>query len=130
VALTAASSIVDTATTKRLALINRAVQSLPAPVYFDYSAGFENPFKLWNEQRIAASQAARSDTTAHTRVMLSLKGILIKDPPLAILDNGMGETQIRAVGEKAFDQFIVNISENSVTLRDKFGKYEITVEER
>jgi hypothetical protein len=126
-ALSAPAPVNDTAATKRLSLINRAVQLSPTSLYFDYTADFENPFKLWNEQHPAKSQVSSPDSVP--RVMLSLKGILIKDRPLAILDNGMGETQIRAAGEKAFDQLIIEISDNHVILRDHRGKYEIIVEE-
>ena len=116
----------DTTTSRRLALVNRAVKEQQDTTFFSYTGNFETPFKKWNEKPVVRSN---SKSSVPPRAMLSLKGILIKKRPLAILDNGQGETQIRSEGERAFDQTVISISNNHVTLRDHLGTYEIAVEE-
>ena len=117
-------SISDSTTQSRLALINSAVRAVPRKLFFEYTAGFENPFKSWQPRQ----RKSRSNVKV-SRVKLTLKGILIKKKPLAILEDSMGKTYIRGVDEKAIDQVVVKISENSVTLRDHAGTYELTVED-
>lgn len=122
------ATITDSTTIRRLALINRATAEFFDTIPAHFTGGFDTPFKRWDEKKAPA--AFRGNRSARpARAMLSLKGILTKDRPLAILDNGSGETQIRAAGEQAFDQSIISIKNNRVTIRDHLGTYEITVEE-
>lgn len=116
----------DSTVSDRLALINAAVQSTPPQNTFEYTGGFENPFRQWNRANLYSDQHRQAKPP---RTMLSLKGILMKERPLAILENSMGETFIRGIGEKALDQLIVSISNNRVTMRDHLGTYELSVKE-
>ncbi len=117
----------DSTAASRLKLINSALGEGPRVDFFEYTGGFENPFRNIRQARRSTGPA---DTSAQSpREKLSLKGILIKEKPLAILEDGMGETYIRGIGEKALEQTITAISDNSVTLRDRRGIYELTVEE-
>ncbi len=115
----------DSTTTARLSLINSAVHAVPRNRFFEYTGGFENPFRQLSDQRLKAT--TRSGKPSRTKLLL--KGILIKDRPLAILEDNNGETYIRGVGDKALEQLVVAIAENRVTLRDHLGTYELTVEE-
>ncbi|MBN1577903.1 MAG: hypothetical protein JW913_15190 [Chitinispirillaceae bacterium] len=119
----------DSATSERLALINSAVRAVPRKHTFEYTGGFENPFKLWKSAQMYNRNAQRR-TAKQPRTRLLLKGILLKDRPLAILENAAGETFIRGVGEKVLEQSIVSISDDRVTLRDHVGTYELIVEEQ
>lgn len=112
----------------RMALIDSAVTSVPKKKYFDYTGGFENPFRPVRSVHVV--KTSKYKAAAPPRVKLSLKGILIKNKPLAILEDDMGQTYIRGVGEKALEQQVVAISDNRVTLRDHLGRYELTVEEQ
>ena len=117
----------DSTASKRLAIINAAVRAKPPHDAFEYTGGFENPFKRWNAPNLNNN---RRREASPPRTMLSLKGILMKEQrPLAILENPMGETFIRGVGEKALDQLIVSISDNRVVMRDHLGTYELSVKE-
>lgn len=120
------SAFNDPAASKRLSLINKAVYVPLADKQFEYIAEFDTPFKRWKD-RASVNRSSRATTAS--RLVLSLKGTLLKKRSLAIIENGNGETQIRAEGEKAFDQTIIKISKNSVTLLDHLGRYEINVEE-
>ena len=122
------SSSMDSTESERLTLIDSAVHSLPDRNVFEYTGGFENPFKALNRAP-KFGKNNRQSVGKTPRIRLFLKGILIKTQPLAILENGMGETAIRGMGEKAFEQLIVSISDNHVTLRDQLGTYDLTVEE-
>jgi hypothetical protein len=118
----------DSTTAKRLALLNTAVRAVPKPRTFSYTGGFENPFKPWN--RMQGDKGKKGSTKSKIpRTTLYLKGILIKDRPLAILENDAGETFIRGVGEKVLEQSIVAIEKNRVTLRDHLGTYDLAVKE-
>lgn len=128
-ALAPPAPVFDTASVERLALINRAFSAAPPQPYFEYTAGFENPFKKWSDQKIMQERSG-SAHVRNPRSLLLLKGILTKNRPLAIIENSLGETQIRGIGEKAFDQTIIAIADNKVTLRDHLGKYEIIVNEQ
>ena len=122
------AKVQDSTTLERLALINSAVKSPPPPRYFEYTGGFENPFKP--EIQLPHHRGPSRAALEAARTKLTLKGILSKNKPLAILEDGMGETYIRGVGEKAIDQTVTAISGNSVTLRDHLGTYVLMVEEQ
>jgi len=122
------SAVIDSTTTRRLSLINRATTESADSIPDYFTGAFDNPFRLWNEKKSSTSSADKQSAKP-ARAMLSLKGVLLNNRPLAILDNGTGETQIRAAGEKAFDQQVISITSNRVIIRDHLGTYEITVEE-
>jgi hypothetical protein len=120
----------DSTTLVRLALINSAVKSVPPRKYFEYKGGFENPFKSRNAVRLSSRRGNSGTAAKAPRVKFLLKGILTKNKPLAILEDEMGETYIRGIGEKVLDQSIVSIADNRVTLRDRLGTYVLVVEEQ
>ncbi len=110
-----------------LTVINRALLAVPAKDTFVYRGGFENPFRQWNNALLSSDSKSPKKPP---RNMLILKGILMKDRPLAILENQTGETFIRGEGEKALDQTVVSISKNHVIIRDHLGSYELSVKEQ
>jgi|GEM_PF-4148732 len=122
----------DSATIARFAFMDSVVTINARNQFFEYTGGFENPFRLWNTSATPSDKKADNSTADKNdeRVRLTLKGILIKDKSLAILENDRGETFIRGTGETVLEQKIVAISAQSVTLRDKRGTYEITVEDK
>lgn len=120
------TSINDSTAQSRIALIDKAINEVPAIDYFEYTGGFDNPFKIHTVPRPAGRHSSK---VSEPRVKLILKGILITDKPLAILEDTMGKTYIRGVGEKAVEQSVIKITESSVTLKDHAGTYELTIEE-
>ena len=119
----------DSTARMRLSLINSAVKEESATNYFEYTGGFQNPFKVWNASRIHSPNKPGNSSKKIVRTKFILKGILTKNKPLAILEDGMGETYIRGTGDKALDQIIVAIEKNRVTMRDRLGTYELVVED-
>jgi hypothetical protein len=95
---------------------------------FSYTGQFESPFRSGFAENVTSKSFKKSLLPKRTK--LSLKGILIKNTPLAILEDEKGETYIRGTGEKALDQEIIRISESKVMLRDGLGTYELTVQEQ
>src|SRR5512133_1245500 len=92
---------------------------------FQYVGNFETPFRMKGDN----GQNKVSKVNLPARPRLLLKGILQKNVPLAIIEDEQGETFIEGVGKKIHGQEIVKISNNSVTLKDSRGQYDITVEE-
>lgn len=113
----------------RLSLIDSALASIPAATSFKYSGGFENPFRSW-QNTTTRPRGKKTKSAVPPRSKFTLKGILIKDKPLAILESEMGETFIRGINEKALEQTIISINENTVVIRDHLGTYELSVEEQ
>jgi hypothetical protein len=94
-----------------------------------YSGEFESPFRVagkWTETPENGGAAA----VAYSRKKISLKGILSKEKPLAILEDDQGKTYICGAGEQVLDQKIVNIGADRVTLRDRRGTYDVAVQEK
>lgn len=107
--------------------IDNILQKKNRSATFSYTGQFESPFR----SGIAGTVTSKSSTKPSIkRTKLSLKGILIKNTPLAILEDEKGETYIRGTGEKVLDQEIIKISDSKVMLRDGLGKYELTVQEQ
>lgn len=119
----------DSTTTERLSLISAAVNEVPAIRSFEYTGGFENPFRPLHPKRVHSAKRSTGGAGKIARSKFLLKGILTKNKPLAILEDGLGETYIRGVGDKALDQVVVKITSNQVTMRDNLGTYVLVVEE-
>jgi hypothetical protein len=64
-----------------------------------------------------------------SQVKLTLKGVLLKKQPLAILEDESGKTYICGVDETVKEQRVVKIESTSVTLRNSLGAYTLTVKE-
>jgi hypothetical protein len=92
---------------------------------FQYVANFETPFRMTGDN----GQKKIPKVNLPVRPRLLLKGILQKNVPLAIIEDEQGETFIEGVGKSIHGQEIVKISNNSVTLKDGRGHYDIMVEE-
>jgi hypothetical protein len=96
---------------------------------FNYTGSFESPFRIKGERKSLRKSSANA-VPIPDRPKLSLKGILQKDAPIAIVEDPNGETYIKGIGEKVLDQEIVKIFNNKVTLRDQRGTYDLMVEEK
>ena len=112
---------------KSLELMDKALQTEKHHEYFTYTGTFECPFR---KKGSSSGKNTSKSQNIPERHKLYLKGILIKEKPLAILEDESGETYIRGVGEKVTDQVIVSILDTKVTLRDSRGSYELVVEEQ
>ncbi len=63
----------------------------------------------------------RSSAPSYTRETLILNGTLIKDNPLALLEDRRGQTYIKAVGDSVAGREILSIGEDSVKIKDPAG---------
>lgn len=116
-------------TTTALQAIDK-VLSRPITANFEtYQGTFEEPFRTYGAVSNSGSSSGISHVTP-SRKKLLLKGMLFKNKLLAILADESGETFIRGVGESVDDQTITKIENTSVTLRDKKGSYQLSVEEK
>jgi hypothetical protein len=110
------------------ALVEKALSLPPPPAAVRYSGGFESPFKTVAQARQSEAHSTHA-APAPARPKLSLKGILYKSNPLAILEDANGKTSILGVGDTLFGQKVTAIGKTSVTLRDRHGLYELSVKE-
>jgi hypothetical protein len=110
------------------ALVEKALSLPPPPAAVRYSGGFESPFKTVLQARQSEARGTHA-APAPARPKLSLKGILYKSNPLAILEDANGKTSILGVGDTLFGQKVTAIGKTSVTLRDRHGPYELSVKE-
>jgi hypothetical protein len=100
------------------------------PKPYEYESGFDSPFRpVGRGGEVAAGSGGPRAGAGYTRKTLSLKGILTKDNPLAILEDESGQTHIAGVGDTVESQKIVRIEATRVMLKDKSGSYELTVKE-
>lgn len=111
------------------ALVEKALCLPPPPAAVRYSGGFESPFKTVSQARQGETHGTRAAPSAPARPKLSLKGILYKSNPLAILEDANGKTSILGVGDTLNGQKVTAIKKTSVTLRDRHGLYELSVKE-
>jgi type II secretory pathway component PulC len=115
---------------KSMSVITDALQLQPLVEQFTYTNTFESPYRkknaLGNHNSIKTVKNA-----GPIRPKLFLKGVLMKNDALAIIEDERGGTYIRGIGDTIVEQqTIVSIKENHVILRDRQGSYELAVEER
>jgi hypothetical protein len=113
---------------KAFALADSALKCKPKTGSFEYSGVFENPFRLLAET-FAAPAKKKNSASSLGRIKLVLKGVLLKEKPLAILEDEKGKTFICGIGEKISEDAVESIEANRVTLRGSQGSYTLTVKE-
>jgi hypothetical protein len=89
-----------------------------------------SPFRPLKPEPVrSVSQPAVTPPTAPVskRIPLKLKG-LMKNPPLAIVEDASGETHIKAQGDNIKSTLIVSIGSSSAVFKDSSGTYELMVE--
>jgi hypothetical protein len=114
-----------------LAVFNRAGNALkcrPRTDAFTYDGNFENPFRLLSEA-FASPVKKKTASSSTAQITLTLKGVLLKERPLAILEDGSGKTFICGIGEKIQELVVESIEPNRVTLRGSQGAYTLSVKE-
>jgi predicted kinase len=118
-------SIIDNS----IANINRVLSLTPHYDFFTYTSEFESPFRKFGVARTQEQTIKSSQEVIPSRPQLLLKGVLLKEKSLAIIEDKSGQTYIRSIGETVLDQQIVSINADKVVLRDRKGTYELAVEE-
>jgi Tfp pilus assembly protein PilO len=89
-----------------------------------------SPFRTFGARPVTGFTrvAAAAPPAKHERSHIKLKG-LMKNPPLAIIEDARGQTHIKAQGEFIQNAQIIAINSNSVIFRDSSGTHELKVEE-
>ncbi len=119
-------SIIDNS----IASINRVLSLNPHYDFFTYTNEFESPFRKYGAVHTQTQTTKSSQEATHIRPQLLLKGVLLKEKSLAIIEDRGGQTYIKGIGETVLDQQIVSINTDKVVLRDRKGTYELAVEEK
>lgn len=94
---------------------------------YQFPSAMENPFKPVSEADPLVLK--HHGQAPETQVKLSLKGVLLKTRPLAILEDASGKTYICGMGETVCGQTIENIEATSVRLHNTLGSYSLVVKE-
>ena len=111
-----------------IALADSALKCRPKTDALHYEAVFENPFSLLSEA-FSAPVKKKNASSSLQQVKLTLKGVLLKEQPLAILEDTTGKTYICGIGEKIQENIVESIEPNRVTLRGSQGVYALSVKE-
>jgi hypothetical protein len=106
---------------------DKALKCKPKTEAFTYNGNFENPFRILSET--FAEPVKKRSTSPMARVSLILKGVLLQERPLAILDDGTGKTYICGIGETIQEHTVVSIEPSRVTLRGSQGVFTLSVKE-
>ena len=97
-------------------------------IFFEYHGNFEAPFRIVSEA-FAPRVERKTESSGPVRVDLVLKGVLLKDKPLAILENEKGVTFICGIGETVQDFVVESIGASHVQLRGRQGAITLSVKE-
>lgn len=118
-------SIIDNS----IASINSVLSLTPHYDFFTYTSDFESPFRKYKSARTQTQTNKPPQDVTPSRPELLLKGVLLKEKSLAIIEDKGGKTYIKGIGEAVLDQQIISINADKVVLRDRKGTYELAVEE-
>jgi hypothetical protein len=118
----------DDPVAKAIAAADGALRCKPKAAPFEYRADVASPFRLAQEA-FAPPASKRRVLSPVSRVSLVLKGVLLKDKPLAILEDEKGGTFICGIGEKVQDLAVESIGQSSVQLRGPQGAITLSVKE-
>jgi len=104
--------------------VQAALAAATAEKPYAYTGGFESPFRAYGS---GPSNGGSIRAAPARRPAFTLKAILTKGKPQAILEDDQGTTFICGAGDTIRNQKVVAIGERGVTLRDRQGTYEIPV---
>lgn len=114
---------------KSIASIDKILSFTPGYQFFTYTSEFDSPFRKHASEEPAEKMSHSRAKDTPVRPKLILKGILLKNKGLAIIEDEKGQTYIKGTGESILDQQIISINVNKVVIRDRTGAYELAVEE-
>ena len=110
------------------ALADSALKTAPKIAGPAFTGQFENPFKTPAEAFAPPAQKTVK-ASPESQVKLTLKGVLLKKQPLAILEDETGKTYICGKDETIKGQLVERIEATGVTLRNSLGSYTLIVKE-
>ncbi|MBD3344593.1 MAG: hypothetical protein GF401_05985 [Chitinivibrionales bacterium] len=111
-------------------LVEKALTTTALAEGFKYSGIHTSPFKSLEKGHIAPRKTGGgSKKNNYVRNKLTLKGVLFKKKPLAIIEDESGKSHICGIGDDVRQQKIIAINEEGIKLRDPLGLYEIPAQE-
>ncbi len=99
--------------------INKALASKTETHNFNFTGKFSSPFCPLSSKGVKHRKTGKVVKTVYKK--LFLKGTLIKEGALAIIEDEDGKTFICRQGEKVHNRLIVNVGEDEVTIKDSNG---------
>ncbi len=113
---------------KGFELVNRALKTKTRPYTFTFEGSFDSPFrKTSGVKRRKAGRVAKPRAVVKK---LFLKGTLIKENALAIIEDEDGKTFICKQGDRVHNRLIASIGEDMVTVRDNGKSTILKVKDR
>jgi hypothetical protein len=95
-----------------------------------YPNNVENPFRPSSAPAgIAQNSAPGPAAEGKTHPGLSLKGVLVRQRPMAIIEDDAGKTLICGQGDTIAGAIVIKITDERVVLRSSRGSFELTVKE-
>jgi hypothetical protein len=110
---------------KEMQTIDNALKNTSQARPFNFNGEFESPLRLQGAAG-ADEKPEHPKVSAPLRPRLIFKGILMKESPLAIVEDETGKTYICKVGEEVMGQKIVKIQATNLTLGDAKGTYSLS----
>jgi hypothetical protein len=110
---------------REMQTIDNALKSTTLMQPFAFKGEFEGPLRMQGAG-VAGNDRESHRVSAPTRPPLIFKGILMKESPLAIIEDETGKTYICKVGEEVLSQKIIKIQPTSLTLSDGKGTYSLS----
>jgi hypothetical protein len=113
---------------KVIDLADSALHCGPVASPIRYDGDFETPFRPVSEA-FAPSMGKKNASSPVLHMSLILKGVLLKEQPLAILEDEKGTTFICGIGEKIQEYVVESIGPNHIRLRGPQGAVTLSVKE-
>ena len=113
---------------KEFELVNKALEIKAQGKDFVYEGTFDSPFRKLSF--VPRRKAGRTPKKQIAVKKLFLKGTLIKENALAILEDEDGKTYICKQGDYVHNRLVANIANNEVTLTGAGGRTVLKVKER
>ncbi len=107
---------------------NTAIAAFPQRKDVVFIAPVHAPFQPLSALTEPSTELAKA-LPSSKRVPLVLKGVLLKKQPLALLADPTGKTWIVGLTEKVFEQEVTAIGSDKISLRDRFGSFDLSVKE-
>ena len=107
--------------------IDKVLASKKESRNFIFKGPVASPFRPLSGQVVQRRKMGKAAQTVYKN--LFLKGTLIKEGALAIIEDEDGKTFICRQGEKVHDRLIVNVGEDQVTIKDDNGTTVLKVRE-
>lgn len=113
---------------KGFELVNQALQKKTKAFTFTFKGAFDSPFRKISG--VTRRKTGGSKKAKAVFKKLYLKGTLIKNNALAIIEDEDGKTFICKEGDRVHNRLIAKISKDKVTIRDNGGTTVLKVKDR